>query len=70
MDNYNVVIDHTMIQNIVQTNIAETADLFTLKLLYYVVLLGKLPSIAVYFVRLEETPWKRAVLVKRRTGFP
>lgn len=69
MDNYNVVIDHTMIQNIVQTNLAEATDLFSLKLLYYVVFLGILPSLAVSLVKLEETSWKRAVFVKLRNVF-
>jgi len=48
MDSYNVVIDHAMIQNIVQTNIDESTDLFSFKLVLYCLFLGVLPSVFVY----------------------
>ncbi len=52
MDSYNVIIDDTMIQNIVSTDIAEFMDLTSLKLVLYVTLLGVIPSIWVYKVKL------------------
>jgi lipid A ethanolaminephosphotransferase len=48
MDSYNVVINDEMIQNVVHTDAAESADLVTFKMILYVVLLGILPSIWVY----------------------
>lgn len=62
MDTYNVVIDHTMIQNIVETDVAESADLITLKLVLYLALLGVLPSLWVYQVKLVHPDrWKALV---------
>ena len=45
MNNYNVVIDHTMIQNIFATNMKEAVELFSFKLVLYVLFLGLLPSL-------------------------
>ncbi len=67
MDNLSVVIDHTMLQNVFQTNFKEAADLFSVKLLWYCAFLGVLPSIVIYTIRLESMPWKRALLAKIKT---
>ncbi len=66
MDTYNVVIDHTMIQNILETNFNEAADLISPTVLAYFLILGVLPSAIVSWVRLEPVPWKKAVLIKLR----
>ncbi|MCB2180599.1 MAG: phosphoethanolamine--lipid A transferase [Desulfobulbaceae bacterium] len=66
MDNFNVVIDHNMIRNIVQTNLNETIDLFNLKLVTYFLLLGFLPSLVVYMIKFEPVSWKRSAVVKLR----
>lgn len=64
MDNYQVVMDHTMIKNILQTNINEAIDLFSVKLLLYFLLLGIFPSVFVYKIRIERKTWKRGALTK------
>lgn len=67
MNNYNVVIDQTMIQNLLQTDVAEAADLFNPKLLYYLLLLGLLPAFVVYKVELVKSPsWQKMTLTKLR----
>lgn len=48
MDSYNVVIDATMIHNVMSTDASEALDLLSFKLVLYFVLLGCLPSFAVY----------------------
>ena len=48
MNAYNVVIDHTMIQNIVQTNIDESFDLLSMKQIIYFVFLGLIPAYLIY----------------------
>jgi lipid A ethanolaminephosphotransferase len=53
MNNYNVIIDHTMIQNIFSTNVKEAVELFSFKLVLYVLLLGVLPSLFIYRVELK-----------------
>lgn len=64
MNNYNVVIDHVMIQNVLETNINEASDLFSIKLLFYVFLLGVLPSILLYYLEIQTTTWKSTILTK------
>jgi len=59
-NNYNVVIDHLMIQNILQTNTREAFDLFSPKLLLYLLLLGIGPAMLVCFTPLERRPLREA----------
>lgn len=64
MDSYGVVIDSTMIQNIVQTNIGESMDLFSLKLVLYFLLLGILPSVLIYQISIENGSLKNELVAK------
>lgn len=48
MQTYNVIIDETMIQNTLETNMNESFDLLTSKLFIYVFLLGVIPSFIVF----------------------
>ncbi|AQW85282.1 phosphoethanolamine transferase [Campylobacter pinnipediorum subsp. caledonicus] len=64
IDTYHIVIDTQMIQNIVQTNLNESFDLFSLKLLLYVVFLGFLPSCFVYKVDIEYMAFKKELFLK------
>jgi len=66
MNNYDVVIDHTMIGNIVQTHVGEVLDLLSLKLLGYVLLLGVIPTVLVGKVAIEPTSWEKEILVKAK----
>lgn len=48
MDTFNVVIDKTMLINVAQTNVKEATDLFTLKMVLYVLFLGILPTVLIF----------------------
>ncbi|UPT77162.1 phosphoethanolamine--lipid A transferase [Sulfurovum sp. XGS-02] len=48
MQTYNIIIDTTMIENTVQTDINEASDLMSWKLFGYVLLFGVLPSYIIY----------------------
>jgi lipid A ethanolaminephosphotransferase len=62
MNSYNTVIDDSMINNILSTDIAESLDLLSLKLIFYVVLLGVLPSYLVYKIQLSfASKWQEAI---------
>lgn len=61
MNTYNVVIDTTMIQNILATDSRETLDLFSIEFVLYLVLLGVLPAYVVYRVKLIPQPFKLAL---------
>ena len=64
MDNYSVVIDHTMIQNIMLTDVGESMDLISVKLIVYFLLLGVLPSLFVYKVTIENRSLKTELASK------
>ena len=58
MNNYGVVIDHTMIQNIFTTNVKEATELFSFKLVLYILFLWLLPALWVYGVKVRYGTWK------------
>jgi len=61
MNTYNIIIDESMIQNILNTNMAESLDLLSPKLILYVLFLGLLPSFFVYSVPLAyRSGWREA----------
>ncbi len=66
MDSYNIVIDSTMLQNTAATNFNETLDLFSFKLLLYILLLGILPSIFIYKVKIKERPLNKELWSKSK----
>ncbi|OPY80502.1 MAG: Phosphoethanolamine transferase EptA [Syntrophus sp. PtaU1.Bin005] len=68
MNQYNVVMDHTMIQNVLQTNVKETSDLLSMKLFLYFLLLGLVPSAFVCMVKLEPMSWKKAAMTKLKVA--
>lgn len=53
MNNYNVVIDVSMVRNVLNTNADEVFDLLSMKLVLYLLLLGVLPSLVVYKMRIH-----------------
>jgi len=53
MDTYNIVLDSTMIENIFSTNSREAADLLSIKLFLYILILGILPAILIYTARIK-----------------
>ncbi len=67
MNTFNVVIDDSMIRNSLQTDMAESLDLFTWKLVLYVVVLGVIPSILVYKAKIEYKTFGKEVFSKIKT---
>jgi len=68
MNNYDVVIDHTMIQNITQTNFKEAADLLSVKLGCYALFLGILPAVVVSRIEIKPVSWEKEILTKARVA--
>ena len=64
MDTYHIVIDDNMIRNTLQTNLAESFDLFSLKLVIYVLLLGVLPSYIIYKIEIKYKTIKKELATK------
>jgi lipid A ethanolaminephosphotransferase len=61
MDTYNVIIDRDMLANVMATDSAETADLLTPKLFLYLGLLGLLPSLLLWRIRIRPASLPRAI---------
>src|SRR5690349_19720442 len=56
MDRFNIVVDSTMLTNVFQTDTREVRDLLTLALVVQLLVLGLLPSIWVWRVRIHYSP--------------
>ncbi len=69
MDNYQVVIDDIMVQNIVESDWREMNDLLGTKMLSYFILLGVLPALLVFRVNITTNPLKKSALFKVRDCF-
>jgi lipid A ethanolaminephosphotransferase len=61
MGTYDIIVDKLMIQNILETNLHESMDLFSLRQVLYFLILGVFPSILVYRVKIEPTSFKSAL---------
>lgn len=64
MDSYDVVIDTHMIDNILQTNMNESSDLFSISLMLYVLLIGVIPSWVLYQIQIEASSLKAQIIEK------
>lgn len=67
VDRYGVLIDRGMVQNVFETDAAESTELLDLRLLGWVLFAGVLPALWVARVRLRPLGLRRAVV--QRTGF-
>jgi lipid A ethanolaminephosphotransferase len=67
MDTYDVVIDTHMIENILQTNPNESADLLSLTLIFYIVLIGVIPSFLIYRASIQTDTFKAVLMDKAKT---
>ncbi len=67
MNIYHVIIDENMVRNSLQTNINESLDLFRIKVVLYVLLLGVLPSLLVYKAKIEYKSFGKEIFAKLKT---
>ena len=64
MNSYHVVIDATMIRNMMQTDMHESLDLLSVKQALYFLFFGLLPSLLIYKVKLEDRTLKSELFAK------
>lgn len=67
INTYGVLIDKTMIGNILNTNVAESSSFFSVKLVIYLILFGVLPSIYIIKVKIINDTWKRFAITSSLT---
>lgn len=64
METYGVVIDDVMIDSILRTDVRESSDLFSLRFVLYVLLLGVIPSLLVILVPVHYRGLRRELFAK------
>lgn len=64
MDSYGVLVEKTMIANIVETDMREAGDLLSWPLAWHMLLTGVLPAALILSVRLTRSGWKREALLR------
>jgi lipid A ethanolaminephosphotransferase len=62
MGTYDIIVDKLMIQNILETNLHESLDLVSVREVLYFLILGVIPSIIVYRVKIQPTRLKSALI--------
>ncbi len=67
LDSLGIVFDTKIITNILETNLHEAIDLLGLKLLAYFLVLGVLPSIFIFFIKIPDLSFKQEL--KNRLKF-
>jgi lipid A ethanolaminephosphotransferase len=63
MNRYGIAIDASMLQNVMETDVHEATELFSWNLVLTIAMLGVLPSVLVYRLKLEFPPLRRALLI-------
>jgi lipid A ethanolaminephosphotransferase len=64
MDAYGAVIDRSMVQNVMETDLREAGDLTTASLALRVLVFGVLPAVLLFRVRLRWAGWRREVALR------
>ena len=62
MDSYNVILNDEMIDNMVKTDLQETLDLLSVKQLLYFLILGVIPSLLIFKLKLAHSTLKSVLL--------
>ncbi|MGB3750370.1 MAG: phosphoethanolamine--lipid A transferase, partial [Arcobacteraceae bacterium] len=64
MNTYHIIVDDDMIRNTLQTNLNESKDLFSIKQILYFTVLGIVPSILIYKIKIEYKSIPKELLSK------
>lgn len=64
---YGVIIDKSMIGNILNTNYDESSSFFSFKLILYVIFLGIIPAIYIIKVKIINVTWKKFLITSSLT---
>lgn len=63
---FGTVFDHRMIENIIETDMAEARDLLSAQLVLYLLLLGAIPAFLVANATIERRMWKQALISRAK----
>lgn len=63
INTYSVIIDESMIGNVLNTNYVESSSFFSIKLILYIILLGVIPSVYIIKVKIINVSVKRFLII-------
>ena len=64
--NFGIAVDDNMITNIAQTNIDESMDLLSPEMIYYLMILGLIPSILIYKTKIIKVTIKKEIWINTK----
>ena len=67
INTYSVIIDESMIGNVLNTKYEEASSFFSLKLIAYIIFFGVLPAIYIIKVNIINTTWKKFLITTSLT---
>lgn len=67
INTYNVIIDESMVGNVLNTNYEEASSFFSLKLIVYIIVLGVIPSIYIIKAKIINVTWKKFLVTSSLT---
>lgn len=67
INTYGVIIDKSMIGNILNTNYDESSSFFSFRLILYVILLGIIPAIYIIKIKIINVTWKKFLITTSLT---
>ncbi|RYD97593.1 MAG: phosphoethanolamine--lipid A transferase EptA [Sphingobacteriales bacterium] len=67
INTYGVIIDETMIGNVLNTNYEEAGSFFSLKFMVYLILLGIIPGIYIMKVKIVNVPFRKFLITSSLT---
>ncbi|SFU64128.1 lipid A ethanolaminephosphotransferase [Pustulibacterium marinum] len=67
VNTYSVIIDESMISNVLNTNFEESSSFFSFKLILYILFLGVLPSIYIIKAQIINVHWKKFLITSSLT---
>lgn len=67
INTYSVIIDESMIGNVLNTNYEESSSFFSIKLIVYIILLGVIPSIYIIKVKIINVALKKILTISSLT---
>jgi len=62
INTYSVIIDESMIGNVLNTKYEESVSFFSIKLIVYIILLGVIPGIFIMKVKIINATWKKFLI--------
>lgn len=67
INTYHVIIDESMIGNVLNTNYEESSSFFSIKLVLYIIFLGIIPGMYIIKVKIIKETWKKFLTISSLT---